>query len=325
MGGHRVAWSTGTCGAAQVRPTVWLTSYPKSGNTWFRLLLANLGPTRATPAQINAIDSTETMAGSRTLFDNHALVESSLMYDDAIDDLRPALYRYLATDSYTDPFDPEASYPVRFVKSHDAYTMTRAGQPVMGGAAAAAGALLFVRDPRDVAPSLANHASCSIDDAIAVMGDPTVCFGSLRGEPARQLRQRALGWSGFAASWLDQTDIPVHVVRYEDLHHDPLGTIRAALAFVGWPVEDTAIGRAIRFSAMEEMQRQEADVGFREVMPGAEPGRRFFRRGVVGGWRDELSTAQRQRIERDHLAMMERLGYVPMTTREACSNDSQAK
>lgn len=305
-----------------MRPTIWLTSYPKSGNTWFRLLLANLGSTRATPAQINAIDSAETIASSRMVFDNHALVESGLLSEDEIDDLRPAVYRYLASDSYTDPFDPEASYPVRFVKSHDAYTMTRDSQPVMGGAAAAAGALLFVRDPRDVAPSLANHASCSIDDAITVMGDPAICFGNASNEPGRYyLRQRLLGWSGFAASWLDQTDIPVHLVRYEDLHNDALATIRAALGFAGWRVEDAAIERAIRFSAMEEIQRQEADVGFRE----AKAGRRFFRRGVVGGWRDELTDAQCQRIEQDHLAMMQRFGYAPMTVKEAQRNDQQTE
>lgn len=308
-----------------MRPTVWLTSYPKSGNTWFRALLSNLDPERAEPAAINALDSTDSIASSRGRFDNHLLVDSGLLSFDEIDDLRPALYRHLAADTYEDPFDPETRYPVRFVKTHDGYTQTRLGEPIMGGAAAAAGALLFVRDPRDVAPSLANHQSCTIDEAIRMMGDPAYSFCAHRKVLANQLRQRLLGWSGYAASWLDQRDVPVHLVRYEDMHAAPVPTLRAALDFAGWSTDDATIERAVGFAAMDELQRQEADTGFGEA-PQAKHGKtRFFRRGVAGGWRDELTRAQVARIEQDHAAMMERLGYAPATTEDLEHVDQQAR
>ncbi len=307
-----------------VRPTVWLTSYPKSGNTWFRALLSNLDPARAEPAAINALDSAESIASARERFDNHMLVESGLLTFDEIDDLRPALYRHLAADTYEDPFHPEARYPVRFVKSHDGYTYTRRGEPIMGGAAAAAGALLFVRDPRDVAPSLANHQNCTIDQAITMMADPAYSFCAHPGVLAHHLRQQLLGWGGYAASWLDQRDVPVHLVRYEAMHAAPLPTLRAALAFAGWPVEDAIIERAFAFASMDELQRQEADTGFGES-PLPKDGRaRFFRRGVAGGWRDELTREQVTRIERDHAAMMERLGYWPATAEDFEHVDQQA-
>ncbi|WP_353203769.1 hypothetical protein [Sphingomonas sp.] len=70
-----------------MRPTIWLTSYPKSGNTWFRALLSNLDPTRDEPAAINALDSTDSIASSRGRFDNHLLIESGLLTFDEIDDL----------------------------------------------------------------------------------------------------------------------------------------------------------------------------------------------------------------------------------------------
>ena len=47
--------------------------------------------------------------------------------------------------------------PVRFVKVHDAYTLTPKGEPLLAGRRGADGAIVIVRDPRDVAPSLANH------------------------------------------------------------------------------------------------------------------------------------------------------------------------
>ena len=309
-----------------MRPTVWLTSFPKSGNTWFRALLSNLDPARDAPAQINALDSTDSIASSRTRFENHLLVDSGLLSLDEIDDLRPALYRHLAADTYEDPFDPETQYPVRFVKCHDAYTYTRQSEPIMGGAAAAVGALLFVRDPRDVAPSLANHQNCTVDEAIGMMGDPAFCFCAQRRVLATQLRQRMLGWSGFAASWLDQRDVPVHLVRYEDMHAAALPTLRSALHFAGWQADDSMIERAIRFAALEELQRQEAETGFSEA-PHAPDGAKtqFFRRGVAGGWRDELTREQIARIEHDHAAMMEKLGYSPATREDLEHVDQQAR
>lgn len=289
-----------------MRPTIWLASYPKSGNTWFRILLANLDPALDAPAPINRIDSTDSIASARARFDATLLIDSDLLYFDEIDALRPRLYRHLANDEIEDPFDPESSYPVRFVKTHDGYTQTHTGEALMGGAEAAAGALLFVRDPRDVAPSLANHHSSSVDQAIEVMADRDFALCADRWRLHAQLRQRLCGWGGFAQSWLDQRDVPVHLVRYEDIHADPVATIRAALDFAGWPNDDAAIERAVRFAAIEELQRQESEVGFGEKPRKTE---RFFRRGVAGGWRDELDAAQVARIEQDHAAMMRRLGY----------------
>ena len=306
-----------------MRPTVWLTSYPKSGNTWFRALLSNLDPARATPAEINALDVTDSIASSRGRFENHTLIESGLLTFDEIDDLRPALYRHLATDTYEDPFDPETKYPVRFVKTHDGYTHTRHGEPMMGGAAAAAGALLFVRDPRDVAPSLANHQHCTIDEAITIMSDADYSFCAHPKMLVNQLRQRLLGWGGYAASWLDQNDVPVHLIRYEDMHSAPFATLRGALSFAGWSADDAMIERAVGFAAIDELQRQEAAIGFGEAPHPKHGTARFFRRGVAGGWREDVTRAQVARIERDHAVMMERLGYAPATNEDLDHVDQQ--
>jgi hypothetical protein len=41
-----------------------------------------------------------------------------------------------------------------------------------------------------------------------------------------QLRQKLGGWSGHTASWLDQTDLPVYLIRYEDLCNNAAGAAR---------------------------------------------------------------------------------------------------
>ena len=85
------------------------------------------------------------------------------------------------------------------------------------------------------------------------------------------------------------------------------------MRFAGCSVGDEAIRRAVAFSEFKQLHEQEVQKGFREAQAG-----RFFRRGVAGGWRDELSNAQAARIEADHGPMMQRLGYKgPATSRLA--------
>jgi hypothetical protein len=292
-----------------VIPTIWLASYPKSGNTWFRILVANLWSKHDTPIDINLIDSTDSIASARNPFDQQTLIDSSLMTNDEIDRLRPATYAYAASgETLADPDDP--CFPVRFVKAHDAYTLTDGGEPIMAGARGAAGAILFVRDPRDVASSFAHHMHCSVDKAIGRMGDSDFCFAGASDRLDRQFRQRLLGWSGFARSWLDQRDIPVHLVRYEDMLTDTAATALAALRFAGVEPDPARLDRAIAFASIDELQRQETEVGFREAPRKV---RNFFRSGTAGGWRDGLSRGQIARIEHDHGTMMDRLGYIRST------------
>jgi aryl sulfotransferase len=91
----------------------------------------------------------------------------------------------------------------------------------------------LVRDPRDVAVSLAHHNSTTIDDAIKHMNAANGVICAWRKGLAPQLRQKLTSWSGHAASWLDQTDVPVHTVRYEDMVAAPAERFGAALEFAG--------------------------------------------------------------------------------------------
>lgn len=237
-------------------PTIWLASYPKSGNTWLRMLIANLSSTDA-PADINALASGGTDGNESTI-------------------------------------------GVRFVKVQDAYK--RPPNAVLANRGAN-GAIIMVRDPRDVAASLAAHNSSSVDEAIAFMGDPDDASST----PAhQQLRQTLLHWSSHVASWLEQKDIPVHLNRYEDLLLDPVTSFRRALRFAGCAAGDDIIRRAVAYSAFEQLQKQESIHGFREAQSCAG---HFFHRGVAGSWRSELTEAQVARIEVNHGAMMQRLGY----------------
>lgn len=288
--------------------TVWLASYPKSGNTWLRMLIANLSAADK-PVDINDLPERGGIASARGPFDYLTLIDSDLLTHDEIDCLRPRVYEELAHGAEDDEYNvAQEMPPVRFVKAHDAYTRNANGEPLLAGKRGADGAVVIVRDPRDVAPSLANHNHSSLDDAIAFMSDERVALCAKPGRLHNQLRQQLLGWSGHVASWLDQADIPVLLVRYEDMQADAAGTLARVLAFAGRPATAEAIARAVAFADFAQLRQQEQEKGFREA-PRPHAGGNFFRRGETGAWRDELAAEQVARIEAAHAPTMRRLEY----------------
>jgi aryl sulfotransferase len=287
---------------------IWLASYPKSGNTWLRMLIANLAAQDDRPVGINDLAATSSIASARAPFDDLLLIDSGLLTQDEADSLRPRVYEELARGAKDDEQDaPQAPPAVRFVKVHDAYTLTPMGEPLLAGARGADGAIVVVRDPRDIAPSLASHRNTSIDDAIAFMNDRDAVFSANTTRQDSQLRQKLPGWSGHVTSWLDQADIPIHLVRYEDLQLDTAAVLRRALEFAGQAATDDELRRAVRFADFVLLKQQEEEMGFKEAPQ--QRGARFFRRGEAGGWRDELTPDQAARIVAAHGAVMRRLGY----------------
>lgn len=282
--------------------TVWLASYPKSGNTWFRALVTSLQAEAG--VDLNALTTGAHIASARQVFDDMLMLDSSVLTHEEVELLRPALHAAIAAQAAERGDDA-----VRFVKTHDAYSRTPAGEPLLAGSRGAAAAILIVRDPRDVVPSLANHRNGTIDGAIDFLNDPGASFCGRRDRLQNQLRQRLPGWSGFNRSWLDQRDIPVHLLRYEDMQADPQAAFTCALAFAGQPATAEGVERAVAEADFAKLRDREAIDGFREAPPQRPEGWRFFRRGEAGGWRQELTPTQVARVEAAHGELMAALGY----------------
>jgi aryl sulfotransferase len=278
-----------------VKGILWLASYPKSGNTWFRIFLANLLRGGATPASINELDHTR-IASARNVFDDEIGFEASDLTADEVDRLRPELYAHLAEN---------AEEPL-YMKIHDAYTCMEDARPLIPQKATR-GAIYFIRNPLDVAVSFAHHSGWDFATSTTKMADNTLAFCSKPDRLHNQLRQKLLSWSNHVLSWVDQAPFPVCVIRFEDMKSHPLETFTRALHFAGLDHATEQIQKALSFSSFEVMQQQEEAEGFKEKSPSSS---RFFRKGTVGSWRVELSEEQANKIVHDHGEVMRRFGYL---------------
>jgi hypothetical protein len=273
--------------------TTWLASYPKSGNTWLRAVISAWR--EEGPVDINSLGS-GAIASSREPFDVTVGIASSDLTHDEVDALRPHVDEALAG---------EASEPL-LRKTHDGWFAGPAGEPVLS-VAATRSAVYMVRDPRDVAVSLAHHMGATVERTAGRLSVPEAAVGGAPDRLAEQLRQRLGTWSEHVRSWVDDAPFPVHVVRYEDCLEDPMATFGGALAFAGLdPVDDERLAAAVEHAAFDRLRDAELEHGFSERPPGAE---RFFRRGQAGSWRDEMAPDAAAAIRTAHGEVMARFGY----------------
>jgi len=274
----------------------WLASYPKSGNTWMRVLLTNYLRDGDSPADINRLDGGP-IASARRWFDEWVGVESSALDDEMIEVLRPGVYRCMAREEQTDIY----------MKVHDAWSRTSQGEGLFP-AEVTAGVVYILRNPLDMAASCANHWGASVEQAVQNLCDPDYSLARSLGGMVDQLRQKMGTWSHHVGSWLDESGLPVHLVRYEDLRRNPVTTFAGVVQFCGFPTDQERVRKAVAFSDFSELQRQEQEKGFQERSVTASGG--FFRKGQTGGWREELPDHLVNRLIDVHGETMRRFGYL---------------
>ena len=271
---------------------VWLASYPKSGNTWLRTFLTSYLKNDGTPASINELIGPPVT--SRALFDEYLGLPSSDLAPGEILRLRPLFHELLAA---------ELPRPT-FFKVHDACIHT-AGGPLFPRAATA-GAVYLVRNPLDVAVSYAHHLQWSIDRTVEEMSRSEITSARHRRRLHQDFPDSKLSWSRNVSSWVE-ADLPVHVVRYEDLLADPVEAFGAVVRFAGLAWDRSRVARAVEHARFDRLRAQEERDGFRIRQPTAPS---FFRSGRAGDWRSALSPRQVRALVEAHGPVMKRFGYL---------------
>ncbi len=270
---------------------IWLASYPKSGNTWVRVFIANLFQNRAEPVDINKLSEFSFGDGRADFFERVSGKALDDMNDEELHKLRPKVHRLIAG------LRPGTV----FAKTHNA-SIAIDGVPLITPEVTA-GAIYVIRNPLDVTVSYAHHFALTVDQTIEAMTSEinhVVTVG-------RNVFQVIGDWSGHVRSWTTAPGLRCHVLRYEDLSRKPLKAFGGVVKYLGLPSDPARLRRAIGFSSFATLARQEKESGFIEQSKRNE---RFFRKGRVGDWHNVLSHAQVEKIVENHQDVMRDFGYI---------------
>ncbi len=271
---------------------VWLASFPKSGNTWLRLFIANYLMNAKDPFPINKAHLLTFGDMMGAPYEKLAGRPLAQLDDAAIDRLRPRIHRALAGQKAD----------IMLVKTHQAVLQRGESWTVTPEVTKAS--IYVVRNPLDVAVSYAHHYGYQPSEIIEALDSP---WHKLPGDKKTLVTQYLGRWSDHVLSWVDDPVLAPLVLRYEDMKREPHGEFSKAIRHLGLDVDPERLDRAIRFSSFEELSRQEQDAGFVERSKNAD---RFFRGGRIGDGLTSFNEAEVARVVENHRQVLERFGYL---------------
>jgi hypothetical protein len=290
-------------GVTDLRRIIWLASYPKSGNTWIRSLLAHYFMPKGTAPDINNLRQFTTGDGRPDFYAAAAGgTYSAAGFEDWLR-VRPRALAMIAGSKRNK----------HFVKTHCQLRSVQGVALIPPQVTAAA--IYILRNPFDVALSYARHMGTDVDTAIERMARHDNVMGT------QQHIYDVLGrWDEHVASWSDAKGLRLHVVRYEDLLTKPGPTMRALLQqFLGLSVDSKKLAYAITSTSFDAMRQQEEQLGFAERPEGMA---QFFARGQAGAWREDMTAAQVKRVRELFLPTIER--WYPELVKETAEVAAQA-
>ncbi len=273
---------------------VWLASYPKSGNTWTRAFLSNLATVMAGEQDELDVNSINRFSLGENF--KHFYKEICGFEPKANEHRKVAEARHRVQEVIADQFEG-----LIFCKTHNALVIDR-GQSIINFAVTS-GAIYIVRNPLDVAISLAHHIGKSIDKAILVMATQDA------ETPIDETRVHEVwgSWSQHVESWTRKLHPAIYVMRYEDMLNDSEKTFGALARHLLLNPTAAELDLAIKRSSFESLRDQEEKDGFQEKPKHAD---RFFRKGRADQWKDVLTRQQVDSIVSAHGDQMKKFGYL---------------
>lgn len=269
---------------------IWLASYPKSGNTWCRIFLARY---------LYGIDNINNISipiySSKSYLESESDIDVSELPNNELHSLRLKVFAKHSQST-------KEIFPV---KIHDYYEKTQFNLPFLP-LKQTKGAIYLVRNPFDLSISFSRHLGQSIEKTISIINNPDYKLSVPSKRFVIQLPQKLNTWSNHYKSWVEQHDIPVLVVKYEDLLDNPQKKFSEILNFIGVKVHKEKLIDAIQFSSFENLKKQEQQFGFEEKSVFSTI---FFHTGKSGYFKNILNVNQINTIFSNHNEIIYKLGY----------------
>ena len=281
---------------------VWLASYPKSGNTLLRSMLA-------------AYFFSEDGVYNFDLNKNIRQFPSSRLFERMGIDItneRDVIKNYIKVQ---ESFNEKEK--LQFLKTHS-YLFNIENNPFTN-LNNTLGVIYIVRDPRNVVTSYANHSSVSLEHAAKSMIEQYIYPSDLTSHGSERTTLYMGTWSGNYNSWKTLKEPGRYLlIKYEDLINNKDLTFRKVIKFlcmlkgVKFKIDQVKFRNAIETTEFKRMKKLEEEKGFEEAKTNIKTGEKipFFNLGANNDWKKILNPAIKKKIEENFKKEMKELGYL---------------
>ena len=284
----------------------WIASYPKSGNTLIRAILASLFFTK------DGIFSFEILK-KILLFENfqrlNFIKKENIQDYKKLSDLKILSKYWLKMQSKENLGLRDGEFC--FLKTHSAQLTYF--DNYFTDIKHTLGFIYIIRDPRDVSISYTHHSMNSLDETILNMTKNTASFNYVENTIENKIKPIAFvsRWDVHAKSW-KLFQVPNLVLRYEDLVEKKKEIIYRIINFFEKNYNfkfhniDHKIENIIASTDFETLKKNEEKYGFDEAIKD-QP---FFNVGKSQQWKTQLNSTQKNLIENEFRDEMVKFKYL---------------
>ena len=267
---------------------IWISSYPKSGNTYVRSFLSAYYYSKSGEFDFNLLLNIKQFPSER--FAN----SKSYTFINAAENW---------INNQNIFFDKNKIFFLKTHNSLEPYFGNKFTTPMQ-----TLGAIYIVRDPRNIVTSFSKFRSLTIEQTADFMisgtGDGLVWTNN---------------WSVNYHSWKLFKEYERYLlVKYEDLISEPDKTFLNILEFVhklnktNFKLDKKKFENVIKTTSFDSMQKLEKEKGFTESWVDEKTGKKipFFYLGPKNDWKKKLDTKIAEKLEKAFKSEMEELGYL---------------
>jgi len=278
---------------------IWLASYPKSGNTLIRSMLAAYF--FSTDGKFNF----ELLDNIKQFPDNSVLTKLGV----DVSNEKEVVKNYIFAQEEINRRDGKT---IRFLKTHsglnniDGYSFTNYKNTL--------GAIYIVRDPRKILKSYANHSEITLEEAQKRI----LNLGTIGGKsnPINQTVIHSGSWASNYNSWKEfKKKNRYLLVKYEDLINDPEKNFISVLEFIhnisnaSLKIDKKKLENVLKTTTFEYLQNLEKKGNFKEASTISKKVD-FFKYGPKNDGKKNIPQHLRDNLEKKLNKEMIELGYL---------------
>ena len=282
---------------------IWLASYPKSGNTLVRALLASYFFSKDGNFNFEIIKNIKQFPNSE-LFENMGI---------NIKNEKDVIKNYIRAQESINKKNS-----VQFLKTHS--YLFNIDNNHFTDLKNTLGAIYIVRDPRNVVTSYAHHNAISVSEAVYQLTNSIHLGGNLLSNKTSDRTKVYLGsWRSNYNSWKSfKSPGKYLLIKYEDLINKKEEKLLEILKFIhklkniNFSVDKKKLKNVIESTDFENMKNLEKKEGFIESKIDPKTGQKipFFNLGAKNIWKNILEDEVREKIENSFEEEMKELGYL---------------
>ena len=277
---------------------IWLTSYPKSGNTWVRAMLSSL---------IYSKDGSFNFELLKYI-SKYPLKVFFEGLTDKFNDINELSKFWVLSQNIIN-----SDKKIKFLKTH--HLRCSINNNNFTNHENTIATIYIVRDPRDVIASYAKHLSLTIENAkLAMFNSQNYTFPQKVNENER-LATILGSWADHYNSWT-KNNKNLLIVKYENLISDTRKELLKILDFINIfvkiPIDETKVDKCLNSTTFENMKNMEEKGFFNENTIDEKTGKKivFFNTGKKNEWKKNLNSTIKEEIEKKFKKEMSELKYI---------------